>query len=130
MFLVSSLRKRHHVALVHGGDSGLGVFAHNVVVIGEHNVLAQQLAQAHGHGSQGKLFFGAVLGLAQMAAQDDLAAVRDQLLDGGQRSLDALVVGDFAVLHGHVEVNANQNPLAFYIDVVDGFLCHDRCHSF
>ncbi len=109
--------QQHNVAVLHGSHSGLGVLAHHVVVVGEDNVLAQQLAQTHSYGSQAELGLGTVLGFAQMAAQDDPAAVFNQLLDGGQSGNDAVVVGDNAVLHGDVEIAANQYPFALYVDV-------------
>ena len=113
--------QQNHVAVVHSGNSGLSLLAHNGVVIGEHNVLAQQLAQTHGYGSQAELLFGAVLGLAQMAAQDHLATVLDQLLDGGQGGNDAVIVGDHALLHGNVEIAAHQNALALNVQFLNGF---------
>ena len=58
--------------------------AHDGVVIGKHNGLAQLCAQSHSNGCQAELCLGAVLGLDQVAAQDDLSAIVDQLLDGGQ----------------------------------------------
>ena len=57
-----------------------------------------------------------------MAAQNDLRAVIDQLLDGGQSRIDAVLVGDDAVLHRNVEVTADKDLLAAVILVVDRFL--------
>ena len=112
--------QQHHVTVLHGGHGSLGVLAHHGVVVCKGDRLAQQLAQAHSHGGQAELCLGAVLGLAQMAAQDDLAAVGNELLDGGQGGDNAVVVGDDPVLHGHVEIAANQHALALHIDVVYG----------
>ena len=112
--------QQHHIAVLHGGDSGLGVVAHDGVVIGKHNVLAQLGGQGHGNGGQAELGLGAVLGLAQMAAQDDLRAIVDELLDGGQRRIDAVLVGDDALLHGDVEIAAHQHALAGVVLIVDG----------
>ena len=134
-FLVSSLRKRvfceqHHVAVVHGGDSGLGVFADHLVVIGKDDRLAQQFSDRRtAHGGQAELGLGAVLRLAQVAAQDDLAAVGDQLLDGGQGRDDAVVVGDDAVLHGDVEVAADEHALAGVILIVNGLFTQSHSKS-
>ncbi len=116
--------QQHDVAVLHRRHSSLCVVADHRVVIGEHDGLTQQFAQANRHGCQRELLFRAVLRLAQMAAQDDLCAVSDQLLDGRKRGHDALVVGDLAVLHGDVEVTANQHLLARNLDVVNRFLSH------
>ena len=57
--------------------------------------------------------------IAQMAAQDDLCAVIDQLLDGGQSRIDTVLVGDDAVLHGDVEIAADKDLLAAVVLIVD-----------
>ena len=107
------------VAVVHGSDSSLCVLAHDVVVVSKDNGLAQLCAQGHSNGSEAELCLGAVLRLAQMAAQNDLRAVIDQLLDGGQSRIDAVLVGDDAVLHGDVEITADKDLLAAVVLIVD-----------
>ena len=114
--------EQDNVAVVHGSHSSLCVLAHDVVVVCEHNGLAQLCAQGSCNGSQAELCLRAVLGLAQVAAQDDLCAILEQLLDGGQSCVDAVLVGDDAVLHRDVEVAADQNLLAAVILVVDRLL--------
>jgi len=47
-----------------------------------------------------------------MAAQDDLSTIVDQLLDGGQSRIDAVLVGDHAVLHRDIEIAADKDLLA------------------
>ena len=111
--------QQNDIAVVHSSHSSLCVLAHNVVVVGKHNGLAQLCAQSHSNGSQAELSLGAVLGLAQMAAQDDLSAIVDQLLDGGQSRIDAVLVGDDAVLHGDVEITADKDLLAAVVLIVD-----------
>ena len=110
------------VAVVHGSDSSLCVLAHDVVVVSKDNGLAQLCAQSHSNGSEAELCLGAVLRLAQMAAQNDLRAVIDQLLDGGQSRIDAVLVGDHAVLHRDIEIAADKDLLAAVILIVDRFL--------
>ena len=121
--------QQHHVAVVHGGDSGLGLRTDNLVVIGKLDGLAQLLAQAHSDGGQAELGLGAVLRLAQMAAQDDLGAVLDQFLDGRQRRIDAVVVGDDTVLHGDVEIAADKHPLAGVIFIINGLFTQTHSKS-
>ena len=48
------------------------------------------------------------------------APLRDQRLDGRRQTLDAGRVADLAVLDRHVEIGAQQHPLAAHVDVVEG----------
>ena len=57
-----------------------------------------------------------------MAAQDDLSAIVDQLLDGGQSCIDAVLVGDDTVLHRDVEIAADKHLLAAVVLIVDRLL--------
>ena len=116
--------EQHHVAVLHRGDGGLRVLADNGIVIREHDRLAQILAQARRHRREGELRLRAVLRLAEMAAQDDPAAVRDQLLDRRQRGHDALVVGDLAILHRNIEIAAHKHFFAGDLNVVNGLFRH------
>ena len=122
----AGILQEHDVAVLHRGDGRPGVLAHDVVVIGKHDGLAQVLGEALGHGRQGELGLRAVLRLAQMAAQDHAAAVGDQLLDRRERGDDALVVGDLAVLHRDVEVTAHEHLFAGHFDVVNSLLGHGK----
>ena len=56
-----------------------------------------------------------------MGAEDDLCLMASQILDGWQRSNDALVVGDDAVLERYIEIAAYQNAFAGYLNIFDGF---------
>ncbi len=58
----------------------------------------------------------AALRPAEMREQDDLAALVGDLGDGRRRALDAGGVGDLAVLHRHVEVDAHQHALALHVE--------------
>ena len=107
------------VAVVHSSDSSLCVLAHDVVVVSKHDGLAQLCTQSHSNRGEAELCLRAVLRLAQMAAQNDLRAVIDQLLDGGQSRIDAVLVGDDAVLHGDVEIAADKDLLAAVVLIVD-----------
>ena len=55
---------------------------------------------------------GAPFGRPKWVARDHGRALALQPLDGGQGGADAQVVGDAPVLDGHVEVGAQQDPLA------------------
>ena len=114
--------QQHDLAGLEGGGLGLGVLTDDI--LGEDHVLPQQLAQALGHGSQGEGLLPLPLGLAQVGAGDDGGVLLQQVLDGGQGGHDALVVGDDAggLVLGHIEVAAQQDLLARYVDILYGLL--------
>ena len=64
-----------------------------------------------------------------MAAQDDLSAVVDQFLDGRQCGVDAVIIGDNAVLHRDVEVAANQYALTGVVLIVNGLFTQTHSKS-
>ena len=109
--------QQHNIAVLHCGNGGFGIFARHIVVIGKHDGLAKQFGEAHGDGRETEFFLGTVLGLTQMAAQNDPATVLDQLFNGGQSGHDAVVIGDDAVLHGDIEIAADQNVSALYLNI-------------
>ena len=112
--------QEHDLAVLQGGSLGLGVLTGHI--LGHDDGLTQQLAQAVSHDLQAQLGLVLALGLAHVGAEDDLGAVVDEILDGGQRGHDTLVAGDDAALDGHIEVAAAEYPLAFYINVFHRFL--------
>ena len=109
-----------HVAVAQRRGLRLRVGPHRVG--GEHDGLAEKLGQALGGGAQRERFLEALAGRSsEVAHEDDARALLHQTLDGGQRGADARVVGDGAVLHGHVEVDAHERALAARVQLVDGF---------
>ena len=121
--------EQNNVAVLHRGNSSLGVRADDLVVVCEDNVLTQQLRQTSGNGSEGELLLGAVLRLAQMRAEDQLTAVGDDLLDGRQSGCDTVIVGDNAVLERNVEVTAAKDFFALEVDVINGVLVQFHSES-
>ena len=115
------LQKKDLAGLECGG-LGLGVLADDV--LGEDHILAQQLGQSLCHRSQSQLGLPLALGLAQVGAGDNGSAVIQQIFDGGDGGNDTLVAGDLAGLFvlGNVKVAAEQNLLALYVHIVNGFL--------
>src|SRR6185312_832685 len=65
----------------------------------------------------------ASLGPAEMGQQDDLATLVRDFGDGWCHALKPRRVGDAAVLHGHIEVDAQQHALALHINVIEGTKC-------
>ena len=88
---------------------------------------AQQAGKVGGHRRQGEFFLHHALGgTAQMRKQDHARALVQRHADAGQGRTDALVIGDAAVLHGHVEILADDNGLAAALHVLqqsDGHVC-------
>jgi hypothetical protein len=59
-----------------------------------------------------------------MAHQKERGSLIQNILNGRQGGFDALVVGHFAVCHGHVEINAHEHALAFEVEVFDSLFIH------
>ena len=145
--LKTGVLQQHDLAALEGSGLGLGVGAHHIG--GHDDVLAQQLAQPLGNRGQsqglhgllplllgegggilallGLLFHPLVkvgLGLAQVGAGDNRRALVQQVLDGGQSGTDALVVGNGTggLVLGHVEIAAQEDLLALYVDILDSLL--------
>ena len=105
------------VAVLHRGD-GLGRgFAD--AVVGEGDRLLDDLRQRCGDRLQ-RILGVASLRPAEMREQDHLAALAGNFGDGRRDALEPRRVGDAAILHGHVEVDAQQHALALHVDVIEG----------
>ena len=63
-----------------------------------------------------------VVRATHVGAEDDLCVVVYEILNGGQRTDDALCVRDDTVLHRDVEIAADKNVLTGNVDVFYGFL--------
>ncbi len=105
------------VAILHRGDrlgSGLAD-----AIVSKSNRLLDHLRERRSDRLQ-RLLGVATLGPAEMREQDDLAALVGDFRDGRRDALQACRIGDAAILHGHIEVDAEQHALSFDIDVVEG----------
>ena len=112
--------QQHDLAALQRRGLGLGVLAHNV--LGEDDLLPQQLAETLCHGGEAQLAFPLALGLTQMGAGDDRRLLFQQVADGGQRRHDALVAGNGAglLVLGHVEIAAQQDLFPSHVHVQNG----------
>ena len=54
--------------------------------------------------------------------KDGVITIVDQLLDGGQSRMDAVLVGDHTVLHRDVEIATDKHLLAAVVLIVDRLL--------
>ena len=129
LFSEADVFQQDDVARLHGGCHRLGVFADNFLVRCQLDLFVQQLGEAGGYRSQRELLLILTLRASQVGAEDDLGLMVDQVLDGRQRSDDALVVGDDAILERDVKVAADQHPFAGDVDIFDGFFIQRIHHT-
>jgi hypothetical protein len=80
------------------------------------------LVQYSRDGLEGILGVGLAIWTPQVAHQDHRCALVERVLDGGQCCVDASGIGDLAVLHRHVEVDANERALAGKFQLSNGQL--------
>src|SRR5450631_42519 len=89
-------------------------------IIGQENVLPEQLAQAERGGLQTEGGVVFALRSPEMGAEDHARAGGDRFLDRRQRSDDALVVRDRSrLVQRHVEIDANEHALIVEPKVVN-----------
>jgi len=105
------------VAILHRGDRFRGGLAH--AILGEGDRLLDDLRERLRDRLQ-RLLGIAALGPAEMREQDDLAALAGDFGDGRRDAFEPCGISDAAVLHRHVEVDAQQHALALHVDVVEG----------
>ena len=80
--------------------------------------LAQAIGNVVGDGLQGILRGPFTFGrTTQMRCHHHLGALLEAMIDGCHRGGDARIGRDLAVLHGHVQVGADQNTFTFQIEI-------------
>ena len=115
------------------GTEGLGDLhgGHADAVFGEGDGLAEQLGETLADGREAELGVALALRAAEVGADEDGGAARDEVLDRRQGLANAGVVGNGAILEGHVEVGAQEDALSADIDVTHGLLADAvRAHPF
>ena len=118
LFLVEAgVLQQQHVAVLHRGDSLFGSLAD--AVVREADVLLEDVRDLMRDGLE-RLLRVAALRTAEVREQDHLAALVGDFLDGRHDALDARRIGDLAILHRHVEVDAHQHALAGDISGIEG----------
>ena len=110
--------EQRDVAVLHRGDDGRRRVAD--AIIGEGDLALEMLLQRRQHLTQRLLLDPLALGPAEMGEQDDLCPLAGELVDRRQDAFDAGRVGDAAVLHRHIQIDAQQHAFAFDVDVVEG----------
>ena len=81
---------------------------------------AEFFGKAFGHRSQGKFRFRFALRFAEMRAEDQFCAVVDEILDGRERSVDTVFIGDDTIFQGNVKVAAGKDAFAVDVNVFNG----------
>ncbi|KAI3485128.1 hypothetical protein L1887_51565 [Cichorium endivia] len=123
--VVAEVLEQEDLAALGSGDGLLGGRADTVGQ--ELDVLGEQLGDLGGDGLERVLGDGLAVGAAHVGHEDDcLGLLLDGVLDGGERSDDALVVGDLVAVHGDVEVDADQDLLVLEVDIGDTKLAGER----
>ena len=104
-------------AFLDGSGQCLCALADNVS--SELHFKAQLLGEILRNGLEGEFRLELTLRTTEVRAKDDLRLVVKQVLDGGQRTDDALRVRDVALaVKRHVKVAADQHSLTGYVDVL------------
>ena len=117
----ANILKQNDLARLNLSGQLLSVLAYNVLC--QLDFLAKQLAQALSDRSQRILHVYFALRTAEVRAQDYSSVVIQQVVNGLQRSTDALVVGDVAVLVlRYVKIAAGNYLLAGYVDILNALL--------
>ncbi len=119
MLVLGRLARVEAQVLDHGDLAGLeavdGVVGGGADgVLGERHGGAEQFTESLGGLQQGERRVRGTLGVAQVRGDDHLGARFGEGLDGGQDGADTAVVGDEAVGQRHIEVGANETPLAVH----------------
>ena len=97
---VSCIFKEHYLSVLQRFGCGFRIRSDDFGIRCENDFLSQQLGQALCYGSQGKLGLRLSLRLSQMGAEDDAAAVANQLLNRGQRRDQTVLVVIFPSCSG------------------------------
>ena len=116
-FMEAGIFQTKDVAVLHRRDGLFGDFAD--AIVGEGDRLLDHLRQRRGDRLQ-RILGVASLGPAEMREQYHLAALAGYLGDGRCDALEPGGVGDAALLHRHVEIDAQQHALALHVDVIEG----------
>ncbi len=117
LFMEAGIFQAQDIAILHCRN-GLGRHVADAFP-GKRHRLLDHLRQ-RGRDRLERIFGVTPLGATEMREQDDLAALAGNFRDGRGDALEPRGVADLAVLHGNVEVDAQQHAFALYVDVIEG----------
>jgi hypothetical protein len=120
--------EQHHIAVLHGGH-GAGRGRIDAVLAREGDAarcrIAEKFGQSRGDRPQRERRLEAAPGRpAEVAREDRPAAAFEDRADRRQGRANAAIVGDSPVVERHVEVDADEDPLARDIEIGDRTLGH------
>ena len=125
LLVEANVVQQHHITVLKSGSSSGSGLADGLRNKG--NRLAQVAGQALSSGLQRELgLVAGTLGAAQVRAEHQTGALLEQVLNGGQSSHDAGIVGDGTILHGNVEVHAHEDFLTGNVEVTYCEFSHIR----
>ena len=110
--------QQQHVAVGHLGDGGFR--RRPDAIRSEGDRLAEMRRERGGDGLQRIGLVRPVLRAAEMGEQDDLAALAGDFVQRRQDAVDPGGVGHLAVIHRHVEVDADKHALALEFGRIQG----------
>src|SRR6201997_4572541 len=117
LFMEAGVLETKNIAVLHGGDRLRSRLAD--AVVGESNRPFDHARQLGRDGPE-RFLLVAPFGTTEMGEQDDLAALVCDFGDGRCNAFEPRGVGDATVLHGYVEIDAQQDALALHVDVIEG----------
>ena len=117
--VVAKVLQHGHLARLQRIDAAPRLVA-NAILDEMHLRAAHQLGDLGRDRRKRGLWAPLALGTAEMGEHDHLGAAVHELLDGRQHARDARRVGHFAVLHRHVEIDADEHALAPDVEPIDG----------
>src|SRR6267142_677635 len=109
-FVKPQILKEQHIAIKHFCHLRSSVLTNTVIC--KSNTIAKQNRKMLGHWAKAVFLDAFALGPTKVRRQNYAGAIVHRILDGRQRGLHSRVVINFAVLDGHVEVNANKDALS------------------
>lgn len=111
--------QKQDIAVIHRGDGGGGGLA-DAVGRRQHGMIKHFL-DGRGDQRQRQIRRRTILRPAKMSQKDHLGALLGQFEDRRRHTLDARRIGDLAVFHRDVEVDADENALAAEVGkIVEG----------
>ena len=122
-FVVTGVFEHDDVTGLHRGDFSIGFAA----VRNECHGFAEKLGEVFGNGLEAGIGCDALfIGSAEVAHENEAAALFKNVFDGGESALDPGVVLDDAFFEGHVEVNAHDDAFSLQINIAQCFFIHDE----
>ncbi len=123
LFLVETkIFKEHNLAGLEILGKSLCIFADNV--LSHLNSHTEMLSEALSYLSERELGVNFALGSAHVRAGNNSSTLLEKILNSGQGCNNALIIGDNAgfLVQGNVEIAAEQNFFAGYVDIFNGLL--------